>query len=73
MSKKMRKVLLRIPNDNHDEENKAISFDEYQTFAISTADPCAHDPLYLSVGLCEEAGEAAGKVKKTIRDKKRKF
>ena len=45
-----------------------MSADEYQQFAISTADPCAKDPLYLAVGLCEEAGEVAGKVKKTIRD-----
>lgn len=45
-----------------------ISFDEYQQFALSTADPCARNPLYLACGICEEAGEAAGKVKKTIRD-----
>ena len=45
-----------------------INFNEYQQFALSTADPCAKDPLYLACGICEEAGEAAGKVKKTIRD-----
>ncbi len=43
-------------------------FDEYQDFAVSTADPCAEEPLYLAVGLCEEAGEVAGKVKKVMRD-----
>ena len=42
--------------------------DEYQQFALSTADPCAKDPLYLACGLCEEAGEVAGKIKKIIRD-----
>lgn len=40
----------------------------YQQFALSTADPCANDPLYLACAICEEAGEAAGKVKKVIRD-----
>lgn len=45
------------------------SFDEYQKFAVATADPCAKDPLYLACGLCEEAGEVAGKVKKVIRDR----
>ena len=49
-------------------KEEAITFDEYQRFAISTADPCASNPLYLACGICEEAGEAAGKVKKTIRD-----
>ena len=42
--------------------------DEYQKFALSTADDCAKAPLYLAVGLCEEAGEVAGKVKKVVRD-----
>lgn len=45
-----------------------MKFNEFQQFAVSTADPCAKDPLYLACGICEEAGEAAGKVKKTIRD-----
>ena len=54
-----KRVLVGI--DSH-------SFDEYQKFAVATADPCAKDPLYLAVGLCEEAGEAGGKVKKTMRD-----
>lgn len=45
-----------------------MTADEYQQFAISTADPCAKDPLYLACALCEEAGEVAGKVKKVIRD-----
>lgn len=45
-----------------------MKFNEFQQFAVSTADPCAKDPLYLACGICEEAGETAGKVKKTIRD-----
>lgn len=45
-----------------------MDLNEYQRFALSTADPCAKDPLYLACGICEEAGEAAGKVKKAIRD-----
>ncbi len=44
-----------------------MTIDEYQQFALSTADTCAKSPLYLACGLCEEAGEVAGKVKKTIR------
>ncbi len=46
---------------------------EFQQFTISTADPCAKDPLYLACGLCEEAGEVAGKIKKTIRDNNGEF
>ena len=49
-------------------EIRGLTLNEYQRFALSTADPCAKDPLYLACGICEEAGEAAGKVKKTIRD-----
>ena len=45
-----------------------VLLDEYQKFAVSTADDCAQNPLYLAVGLCEEAGEVAGKVKKVVRD-----
>ncbi len=45
-----------------------ISIDEYQQFALSTADPCAKSPLYLACGLCEEAVEEARKMKKTFRD-----
>lgn len=47
---------------------RSLTLNEYQRFALSTADPCAKDPLYLACGICEEAGEAAGKVKKAIRD-----
>lgn len=47
---------------------REMTLDEYQAFALKTADPCAKDPLYLACGICEEAGEAAGKIKKTIRD-----
>lgn len=45
-----------------------MELDHYQALALKTADSCAKDPLYLACGICEEAGEAAGKVKKTIRD-----
>lgn len=55
-------------SDTAPENINPFSFDDYQKFAISTADPCAKDPLYLAVGLCEESGEVGGKVKKVIRD-----
>lgn len=45
-----------------------MELNHYQALALRTADPCAKDPLYLACGICEEAGEAAGKVKKAIRD-----
>lgn len=51
-----------------DPSNRGITLNDYQQFALSTADPCARDPLYLACGICEEAGEAAGKVKKVLRD-----
>lgn len=50
-----------------------MELNDYQVFALRTADPCAKDPLYLACGICEEAGEVAGKVKKTIRDNRGNF
>ena len=63
MSKPYEVTTICESPDNHE-----LTLNEYQRFALSTADPCAKDPLYLACGICEEAGEAAGKVKKTIRD-----
>lgn len=68
MNKLINRIFGRFRKNNIPSNINLITFDEYQKFAISTADPCAENPLYLAVGLCEEAGEAAGKVKKTIRD-----
>jgi NTP pyrophosphatase (non-canonical NTP hydrolase) len=46
-----------------------MTLDEYQNYALSTAIfPRDNEHLYLTVALCEEAGEVAGKVKKTVRD-----
>lgn len=67
----MKKIINRLFGRKERKVNGEINsylFDEYQKFAVATADPCAKEPLYLAVGLCEEAGEVAGKVKKVIRD-----
>ncbi len=67
----MKKLINRLFGRKERKVNGEINsylFDEYQKFAVATADPCAKEPLYLAVGLCEEAGEVAGKVKKVIRD-----
>ncbi len=67
----MKKIINRLFGRKGRKVSAEINsylFDEYQKFAVATADPCAKAPLYLAVGLCEEAGEVAGKVKKVIRD-----
>lgn len=50
-----------------------MTFDEYQEFCKTTAIyPERHQPiglLYTALGLCNESGEVAGKLKKLIRDK----
>jgi len=46
-----------------------MTFDEYQEFARSTAiypEDCR--VVYPTLGLCSEAGEVAGKIKKHMRD-----
>lgn len=43
-----------------------MNFDDYQEKAKAFA--IYEDPLYPILGLCSEAGEVAGKVKKWIRD-----
>ena len=46
-----------------------MTFDEYQGFARSTAiypEDCR--VVYPTLGLCSEAGEVAGKIKKHMRD-----
>lgn len=46
-----------------------MTFDEYQAFTRTTAIyPKAVAMPYLTAGLAEEAGEVAGKFKKSIRD-----
>jgi NTP pyrophosphatase (non-canonical NTP hydrolase) len=53
---------------------KVITLDEYQCTAMSTAIyPNDGTISYLALALCEEAGEAAGKVKKVLRDKSGEF
>lgn len=51
-----------------------MTFDEYQEFCKTTAIyPERHQPiglLYTVLGLANESGECAGKVKKLIRDEK---
>jgi len=46
-----------------------INFDEYQKKAITTAVyPKVYTISYPALGLAEEAGEVAGKIKKMMRD-----
>jgi NTP pyrophosphatase (non-canonical NTP hydrolase) len=46
-----------------------MTLHEYQTKALSTAIyPLDNQRTYLSLALCEEAGEVAGKIKKVMRD-----
>ncbi len=53
----------------YDRNNRAETFDLYQMKAGKTSVfPCDNQLDYLTIGLCEEAGEVAGKVKRIIRD-----
>ena len=46
-----------------------MNFTEYQNLALSTVIyPKKYETIYPALGLCSEAGEIAGKVKKSIRD-----
>jgi NTP pyrophosphatase (non-canonical NTP hydrolase) len=45
-----------------------MTFDEYQKKALTTLLPSANNIPYVTLGLTNEAGEVAGKVKKWIRD-----
>ena len=45
-----------------------MTFDDYQKKALTTLLPSANNVPYVALGLTNEAGEVAGKVKKWIRD-----
>ncbi len=47
-----------------------MELNEYQTEAFKTALPSTHSIEYMLLGLCNEAGEAAGKLKKVMRGDK---
>jgi len=44
-----------------------LNLESYQTAASAFALPTAQNLFYLTLGLCSEAGEVAGKVKKRLR------
>ena len=45
-----------------------MKFDDYQKQALTTRLPSANNIPYVVLGLTNEAGEVAGKIKKWIRD-----
>ncbi len=45
-----------------------MTFDDYQKQALATLLPSADNIPYIALGLTNEAGEVAGKIKKWIRD-----
>lgn len=45
-----------------------MTFDDYQKQARTTLLPSANNVPYVALGLVNEAGEVAGKIKKWIRD-----
>lgn len=45
-----------------------MTFDDYQKQALATLLPSANNIPYVALGLTNEAGEVAGKIKKWIRD-----
>jgi NTP pyrophosphatase (non-canonical NTP hydrolase) len=45
-----------------------MNFDDYQQKALKTMLPTANNIPYVALGLTNEAGEVAGKIKKWIRD-----
>lgn len=58
-----------MPQENAPDSQSPLSFDAYQEFCLSTA-IYPHDVglIYAALGLTNEAGEVAGKIKKMLRD-----
>jgi NTP pyrophosphatase (non-canonical NTP hydrolase) len=56
---------------DHEQGTKANGLDDYQRQARQTAGypPIGHGVIYPVLGLTNEAGEVAGKIKKIFRDK----
>lgn len=50
-----------------------MTFDEYQKKALQTLLPSSNNVPYVALGLTNEAGEVAGKIKKWIRDSEAKL
>lgn len=60
----LKAVLARVPQGRGEQE---LTADSYQEQAMKTALPAVRNLSYMLLGLCNEAGEVAGKYKKVLR------